>query len=177
MSRARRCWMLLIIAAAVIGPDQLTKRLAISELKGDPVRSYAGDTLRVQYAENTGAFLSLLSDWPDAVRFGVLTVANGLVLLGVVIFVLTRMQIDRWSFWALALIVAGGVGNLIDRVAYDGVVIDFLNVGFGQARTGIFNIADMAIMAGFFMLIAQMIWPARFGGVDVAPAEVAASAS
>ena len=174
MSRARRCWMLLAIAAAVLGVDQASKRWAIAELQGEPPATYLGDMLRIQYAENTGAFLSILSNTPDAVRFTVLTLANGLVLLGVVAYVLFRPAVDRWSFWALALIAAGGVGNLIDRVAYDGRVIDFLNVGLGGVRTGIFNVADMAIMAGFFMLLAQMIWPARFGGG--AAAEVPAAA-
>ena len=50
---------------------------------------------------------------------------------------------------------AGGIGNLIDRVFHGGLVIDFLNMGIGPVRTGIFNVADMAIMAGFALLILQ----------------------
>ena len=49
---------------------------------------------------------------------------------------------------AIALIVGGGVSNLIDRLRYGGYVVDFLNVGIGSLRTGIFNVADMAIMVG-----------------------------
>ena len=172
MSRARRLWMMLAIIAAVLGVDQASKRYAIAELRDAGVSTYLGDTLRIQYAENPGAFLSLLGGAPDWVRFAVLTVATGLVLVGVVAYALSRPQIDRWSFWALALIAAGGVGNLIDRVAYDGKVIDFLNIGLGTLRTGIFNVADMAIMAGFFMLLAQIVWPSRF-----APAEEQTSAA
>ncbi len=54
---------------------------------------------------------------------------------------------------AVVLLLAGGIGNLIDRLFHGGLVIDFLNVGIGPVRTGIFNVADMAIMAGFGILI------------------------
>jgi len=50
-------------------------------------------------------------------------------------------------------LLAGGIGNLIDRLFHNGLVIDFLNVGIGPIRTGIFNVADMAIMAGFGILL------------------------
>ena len=59
---------------------------------------------------------------------------------------------------ALALIVAGGVGNLIDRMTSSGgVVIDFLNLGIGPVRTGVFNVADMAITGAFFLLLLQLV--------------------
>ncbi|HEX8522706.1 MAG TPA: signal peptidase II, partial [Tepidisphaeraceae bacterium] len=57
----------------------------------------------------------------------------------------------------LTLVAAGGVSNLADRIAH-GSVIDFLNVGIGSLRTGIFNLADMAIMAGMAMLL---LWAHR----------------
>jgi signal peptidase II len=56
------------------------------------------------------------------------------------------------QFVALGLLLAGGVGNLIDRINQNGHVTDFLNVGIGPVRTGIFNVADMAIMAGAGLL-------------------------
>ena len=172
MPRSRRCWMMLLIAALVLAIDQGSKWYAVHELQGEPPASYLGDLFRVQYAENSGAFLSLLAGMSASVRFAVLTVANGLVLLGVVAYSVTRTALDRWSFYALALIAAGGIGNLIDRIFNEGRVIDFLNMGVGSVRTGIFNVADMAIMAGFFMLLAQMIWPATFSDVP-ADAEAA----
>ena len=57
----------------------------------------------------------------------------------------------------LALVVAGGVSNLADRVAH-GAVVDFLNVGLGSLRTGIFNVADMAIMTGVGLIL---LWAHR----------------
>lgn len=59
---------------------------------------------------------------------------------------------------ALSLAVGGGIGNLIDRIAF-GSVTDFLNFGIGQVRTGIFNVADMAIMAGLFLFLYAAMKP------------------
>jgi signal peptidase II len=52
----------------------------------------------------------------------------------------------------LSLVCAGGIGNLIDRFSW-GYVRDFLNVGLGPIRTGIFNVADAAMMAGCFLVL------------------------
>ena len=55
----------------------------------------------------------------------------------------------------LALLTGGAVGNLIDRVAYGGAVVDFVSVGLGGVRTGIFNLADVAITAGVILVALQ----------------------
>jgi signal peptidase II len=60
-----------------------------------------------------------------------------------------------WRFVALAFIAGGGISNLIDRLIYGGLVTDFLNVGIGPFRTGIFNVADMAILAGALLLFLK----------------------
>jgi signal peptidase II len=62
---------------------------------------------------------------------------------------------SRWSFWpsfGIALFLAGGVSNWIDR-ALRGSVVDFLNIGVGWLRTGIFNVADVAIMVGVAIFV------------------------
>ena len=53
-----------------------------------------------------------------------------------------------------ALIIGGGLGNLIDRILNQGAVIDFMNIGIGPIRTGVFNVADLAILAGIFIFAA-----------------------
>jgi signal peptidase II len=58
---------------------------------------------------------------------------------------------------AIALVAGGGIGNLIDRLAYNGAVIDFLNVGIGGLRTAIFNVADVAVFLGAAMLIIRVL--------------------
>lgn len=160
--RSRWLWLPLCVAA-VVAVDQFTKTLVTRHLRAtalDPLYFFDG-LLRVQYAENNGAFLSLMSNLPPDVRFWVLTVANGLILTGLAVFLLSSRSVDAWTWWALVLILAGGLGNLIDRIRLDGRVIDFLNVGLGRLRTGIFNVADIAITVGFLMLIPRALLPEK----------------
>ncbi len=140
-------WVALVAAAlATIGCDRATKHVATTLLAGEADRSYLGDTVRLGYAENTGGFLSLGADWPEAPRIAVFTVATGLALLGLVA-VAIRDGFAGTSTVGLVLFVAGGSSNWIDRVLH-GRVVDFLNLGIGPIRTGVFNVADVAIMAG-----------------------------
>jgi signal peptidase II len=144
---------LTIVVLATIGCDRVTKHVASVALAGEPMRSFLADTVRLVYSENIGGFLSLGANLPPAARTAVFTVATAVLLIGMVVFAVRA----RWSGWrlvALALFAAGGASNWIDR-AVRGSVIDFLNVGIGPVRTGIFNVADMAIMAGIgiFLLV------------------------
>ncbi len=162
MDITRSAWrpaFLAIVLITCVGCDQATKQYAVDNLQDttkNPL-SYLGGTFRVQLARNDGAFLSLGAKWPKNVRFWLLTVSNGAVLAIVGAVLLFRRDIDRLSLIALALILAGGVGNLIDRITtQEGAVIDFLNLGIGGLRTGIFNVADMAITAGFCLLLPHV---------------------
>jgi signal peptidase II len=150
---SRLATQLLLVTAIVttIGCDRVTKRIAVETLAGGPERSFLADTVRLVYAENTGGFLSLGADLPKRVRTGVFTVATGVMLIA---FVTAGIQ-SRWDVWSvlgLTLLAAGGASNWADRVVH-GRVVDFLNVGIGSLRTGIFNVADIAIMAGVVMLL------------------------
>ena len=152
MKNVRSAVLLCLLLVATAGCDQVTKQYAITELSGARDQSFLGDTLRLQYHENPGAFLSFGAGWNPKTRVAVFQVANGLFLLAIAIFALR----SHWSWLGalgLGLILGGGVSNLIDRVAF-GRVVDFLNVGIGPLRTGIFNVADVAIMAG----VACLLW-------------------
>jgi signal peptidase II len=124
-------------------------------LKETPPTPYLGDTLRIQYAENPGAFLGAGGGLPAQQRFWLLVVMNAVVLIAIPAVLAARRDLGRPQMVAIALLLAGGIGNLLDRVFHGGLVIDFLNMGIGPLRTGIFNVADMAIMAGFALLILQ----------------------
>ena len=151
--------MLCLLLAATAGCDRVTKHLAVTTLAGYPDHSYLADTVRLQYHENAGAFLSLGSEWSPAVRALVFQGANGLFLVALVIAA-ARRRLSRLEACGFTLFLAGSLSNLIDRVAM-GSVIDFLNVGIGPLRTGIFNVADVAIMAGVGLLVVDYYRSAR----------------
>jgi signal peptidase II len=146
-------WSLLaVILLSAVGCDQTTKAIATRSLADAEPMSFLGDTLRIQYALNPGAFLSLGSQLPPAARFWLLTGAGLVMVAGGIGVLVVRWNLPRAQFLAIASITAGGIGNLIDRVTQDGHVTDFLNVGIGSLRTGIFNVADMVLMAGTAVL-------------------------
>jgi signal peptidase II len=148
LTTSQRAVWLAPTALALIALDQVTKIIAQKYLVLGNVHSFFGDTARLQLAHNRGAFLSLGASLPEAVRQPLFSIGVGILLLGILWYALRGKDIQRGGVIALALIFAGGASNLYDRVIYGGYVIDFLNVGIGWLRTGIFNVADMAIMAG-----------------------------
>jgi len=73
------------------------------------------------------------------------------LLIMIALFIYVIRQINNFTTFKLflfTLIIAGGLGNIIDRIAYDRHVTDFMNMGISDLRTGIFNVADMYITAG-----------------------------
>jgi signal peptidase II len=148
----RRITLVLSVIVAFIVCDQSTKELAKRHLRPGETISFAADTVRLQYAENTGAFLSLGSSFPEPWRHILFTFLAGLLLLALLFYTLFGRTLPANHALVLALICAGGISNLIDRIAYGGRVVDFLNMGIGSLRTGIFNVADMAITAGALLL-------------------------
>jgi signal peptidase II len=144
-------FILLLTILVTIGCDQVTKRMATSALADRPGQSYLAGLLRLEYAENAGGFLGLGADLPTGIRTALLTVATGLLLLGVMA-VAIRQGWRGWSLVGVALFIAGGASNWIDRFAR-GSVVDFMIIGLGPVRTGIFNVADVAIMLGMSIVL------------------------
>jgi signal peptidase II len=136
--------------------DQLSKLWAWTALKGHGADIYLWDFFRFEYAENPGAFLSLGAQFSDTARLLIFNVAVAIFLVYVA-FLLVRKKLPFWHLIAFTLLLGGGLGNLIDRV-FRRAVIDFMNMGFGSLRTGIFNVADIAIMAGLILMIIPEKW-------------------
>jgi signal peptidase II len=138
-----------------VGCDQVSKSAARAFLSSGLPESFLADSLRLQLVENPGSFLSLGASLPQHLRFTLFTGAVAVLLIGLVGAALFAKRLGRLRFVALALVAGGGISNLIDRLMYDGRVTDFLNVGVGTLRTGIFNVADMAILFGALLLILR----------------------
>ena len=155
MQKMKRWNLVALIVVLCVAVDQLTKAIARLYLSNSPPHSFLGDTFRLQFSENPGAFLNLGASLPPEVRFWVFTLSVGGILTGLLFYILKANNLDRPSTIGLSLVLGGGVGNLIDRIVFDGVVTDFLNVGIGALRTGIFNVADVVIMLGAGLMIWQ----------------------
>jgi signal peptidase II len=147
--------VVMLTLCCCVGCDQVSKSAARSLLHSGATESLFADSLRLQLTENPGSFLSMGASLPEHLRFTLFTAAVAVLLTGLVCASLFARRLSTTRFVALALIAGGGLSNLIDRLVYDGRVTDFLNVGIGSLRTGIFNLADMAILAGALLLILR----------------------
>ena len=136
---------------AAIACDRGTKHLASAHLAGAPARSYLGGSVRILYAENTGAFLSLGAGAPEWLRRDVLSVFIGLSLLAIGILA-WRQRTHPLAGVGLGLIWAGGLSNLADRMMA-GHVVDFMMLSAGPFHTGVFNVADVAITTGVALVL------------------------
>lgn len=152
-----RSWLILLLLILCVGCDQITKDVAQQYLSTEPPRSWFHDTVRLEYAENTGAFLSLGTGLSEGLRVILFQVFPSLWLAGLVIFLFVAKQVPLLSAAAWSLVLSGGIGNLLDRVLHDGRVIDFMNLGIGNLRTGIFNVVDVCITIGLSLLVFEML--------------------
>lgn len=146
-TRIRFIFAILILFLCV-GCDQAAKNIATQMLKDSPPRSFLADTVRFEYALNPGGFLSLGMNMSDQLRKWVFIGFNSCMLLGLCAFLILKRGVSFALFASIAFILAGGIGNLIDRVWHHGLVTDFINLGIGSLRTGVFNVADMAVTFG-----------------------------
>jgi signal peptidase II len=163
-----RIAVLILAALATIGCDRVTKFAATSQLAGTPGRSYFLDTIRLQYAENEGGFLSIGASLPSTARTWIFTVATGFMFLAIIPMA-RQYRGHLWPLLGLTLLAAGGLSNWVDRVM-SGHVVDFLNIGVGPIRTGIFNVADVALMIGGLLLVV-LKRPRRPAEIATSPAE------
>lgn len=153
MNTVKRVLLLLCVLVVCVGCDQTTKVLAETSFPSDHGLSFLADTVRLQVAHNDGAFLSLGGTLPESFRVAALRGGVAAMLAVLLVYALFSKGIERHIMFAASLIFSGGVSNLIDRFVHDGYVVDFLNLGVGPLRTGIFNVADIAITAGTLLLL------------------------
>lgn len=155
MKMFNRIVLMLLVLVSCVGCDQATKQLVRARLPEAVTYSFFGDVFRLQHMQNHGAFLSLGDTLSGPARFAVFTLAVAVALAAMVVYLVRKRDLTAFDVVAFSLIAGGGVGNLIDRVLYAGGVTDFLNLGIGPVRTGIFNVADIAIMLGAGMLVVR----------------------
>jgi len=154
MKLVKRFFLIAPVLFFCVGCDQVTKNIARHDLANSNSISFLHDLFRLQYTENPGAFLSMGAGSPQNVKFWIFICFVGIFLTGMLIYLMVSPGNSKTKLISLSLVVGGGAGNLIDRIFNEGRVIDFMNIGIGSLRTGIFNVADIAISFGVLWLCA-----------------------
>jgi signal peptidase II len=153
MKKYLRFLLVFLVLLCCVGCDQAVKAIAKGALAFSPPVLLLDGAVRLQYAENPGAFLSLGAELPSAVRYLFGVVLVGATQLALFAFLMGSRRLSTAQRIGFSLFLAGGLGNWIDRLANDGRVIDFVSLGLGPLHTGIFNVADVAIAAGIVMVL------------------------
>lgn len=161
-NKMRILYALIILAG--IGLDQLSKALAVTYLKGQASFPLWRGVLHLTYVENTGAAFGMLKDhrWVFLIFSTVAILALGVYLFRGVSYLSDKREdgsyppIGTLGAIALALIVSGGIGNMIDRIAL-GFVVDFID--FTLINFAVFNIADSFVTVGAILLVVHLLLP------------------
>ena len=152
MPKSRWFWPIL---GTLVLADCSTKELVETALSGDPgPHPLMGEWLRVTLAYNPGAAMDLSFGTASRVVFGGFAVAAILTLL--VLYRRTAPE-ARLRAASLALVAGGAMGNLLDRLRSPLGVVDFIDVGIGDARFWTFNLADVGVTVGA-VLLALVLW-------------------
>jgi signal peptidase II len=149
----RKYLILGITALVSIAADQYSKFLADHYLMNREPISYLHDFFVLTYSINHGAFLGLGSNLPENVRTIIFSLLVSIFLIGFSVYALREKKFTSLHHFGCALVISGGGSNLYDRITNNGGVTDFMLMSLGPLHTGIFNVADIAIMAGAILLV------------------------
>lgn len=140
----------LIVSALLVAADQITKYLVITNIGyGQSVEILPG-IVDFTYIHNTGAAFGMLQG-----KSWILLSISAVVILLCLALLLRKTFRSKLLFWAISLIMAGGIGNLIDRVFRAGKVIDFIELQF--IDFAIFNFADCCVTIGAVLVVIDFI--------------------
>ena len=143
-------WLLIGIIIGSVALDQLTKWLAVIYLEGEASFPLWKNVFHLTFVKNKGAAFGMLSD-----QRWVFMIFSSVAIIALAIYLFKFCKQSPWVKISLAMIIGGGIGNMIDRVLL-GYVIDFLD--FTLINFAVFNVADCFVTVGAFMLIGYLLW-------------------
>jgi len=154
--RILRNSLILIILATNVGCDQVSKSIVRQKIDYNEKISVIKDIVTLTKVENTGAFLSL-GDHLPRMTYIILMIILPLIVIGFALFYLFKNSaLSKLKIIGICLVIGGGLGNIFDRIIYSSVT-DFLHFDFVLFQTGIVNIADISVTAGFCILIYELL--------------------
>ena len=146
----------MLLIAVLIGVDQITKYLIVSSFQLHHGEALINNFLTFYYVQNTGSAFSFLAD--KAWGLYVLSAFSAVLSIVVFVFLIKSIRVEEYLVsCSLALLFAGAIGNLIDRIRLH-YVVDFIRFDFGSYTFPIFNVADICAVVGTFMLIIILIF-------------------
>ena len=153
MIKKKRNISISIIIALSIFLDQISKILIRNNVEQYSDIKLIGEYFILTNVENSGAFLGMGSGFSPIMKSVFLIILPIIVLISIIIYVYRDKEIDKVSLIGFSIIIGGGIGNIFDRIIY-GSVTDFLFIDLGGIfKTGIFNIADLAVTTGMILIL------------------------
>ena len=150
LSRTSR---IVLLISGTIAIDQISKVVIRAKMNYGQEIELIGQKFVLQYVNNKGAFLGMGSDLNPVVRLIFLLILPVVVLGYLIYYIFKNKQLENYALIALCMIAGGGIANVYDRII-SGHVTDFLHIDLGGVfRTGIFNLADMAVTSGMILIL------------------------
>lgn len=150
-----RAIVIVMILGSTVGCDQFSKKLVRQKINDYEQIGFLSNYVTITKIENSGAMLSIGQSLPQPAKFIILAILPLFAMGFALVLLLMRHNVPVLSIWGMCFIVGGGIGNIYDRIVY-GSVTDFLHIDFVLFETGIFNMADVSIMAGMFLVIIDL---------------------
>lgn len=146
--------IIVLILCSTIGCDQVSKIIVRKHVADYEKIGLIAHYFTLTKVENTGAFLSLGNTLPQPFKLLLLAILPLLALGVALVYLFIKTTLSPVRIVGICFIIGGGIGNIYDRLAY-GSVTDFLYIDLGFVQTGVFNIADVAVMAGIVLLFLE----------------------
>jgi len=144
---------IIAIVLLNIGCDQISKSVVRKNIDARETIELVGKNFILTKVENSGAMLGFGSELSPILKIIFLQALPVLVLLILLFRILQKSEMNKWLIFAFACVIGGGIGNLIDRIAY-GEVTDFFHIDLGgYLKTGIFNMADVSVTMGVLVIL------------------------
>jgi len=163
-----------ILVVIIIVLDQVTKAIIVATVErleyGGPIIEVIGDFFRIIHVRNLGIAFSIGGELGPPLRRVLFIVFPLLVIGGLVFYYFRTDEFTRLQRWAIAGIIAGGIGNVIDRIFRPAGVVDFLDVKFyglfGLERWPTFNVADSSVVVCGILLMISVLFEKEHGSTS-----------
>jgi signal peptidase II len=148
--------VILFLIVINVGCDQIAKSIVRRNVEYNQQTEVFGGFITLTRAENTGAFLSMGDNLPRLLYTIMMIILPLIVMVYALYYLVASEKLSKLFTLGICLFIGGGLGNVYDRIVY-GSVTDFLHFDFVLFHTGIVNMADISITAGFLIILFEMI--------------------